>query len=72
MHADSPAGMTGPHDTDTKWLIKVSISFRVLSFGGGTANGWSALYAPDGMLFRHCSMMRRLWRISSILTKQRS
>ncbi|MOA26044.1 hypothetical protein D3C78_1468110 [compost metagenome] len=68
----SLAGMTGPQETCRKWVIRVSMCCSVRSFGGGVVSGWSALYGPSGMFFRHWSMMRMLWRISSTRTMQRS
>ena len=53
-------------------VMSVSMSCIVRSLRGGVASGWSDLYGPAGMFSRHCSMMRRLWRISSTRTTARS
>ena len=67
-----PTGITGPQLTLRKWVIRVSMSCIVRSLTGGVAKGWSDLYGPSGMFFTHCSMMRRLCRISSMRTAARS
>src|SRR5579884_3823917 len=64
----SPGGTTGPQLTPRKCVIRVSISCIVRSLRGGATKGWSAMNGPSGILFTHCSMIRRLCRISSTWT----